>query len=150
MTFKQKRFEDDIASDEPLPSILSKKDLRLMIKPCVPSAKCQEEETVPAIRETAKIFGRYEDDILRSAQSDSSDSILDRVKTLHHNLEFYYRKLERQRYPFFGHVRKMPGCKCEYALVSETRRYWTDPFLQSPCTNWLQPQHDSGLHSPHL
>ena len=50
--------------------------------------QCQEEETVPAIREKAKIFGRYVDDILRSAQRDSIDNILDRVNTLRHNLEF--------------------------------------------------------------
>ena len=109
--------------------------------------QCQEEETVPAIREKAKIFGRYVHDILRSAQSDYRQHLRQGQHALS-QLGIYYRKVERQRYPFSGHTRKMPRCMCE--LVSETHRYWTDPFLQSLCTEWLLTQHDSGLYSPHL
>ena len=74
--------------------------------------QCQEEK-VAAIREKAKIFGRYVDDILRSAQSDSIDSILDRVNTLHHNLEFTIERLRDNGILFLDMF-----VKCQDACVS--------------------------------
>ena len=87
--------------------------------------QCQEEETVPAIREKAKIFGRYVDDILRSAQSDSIDSILDMVKTLHHNLEFFIERLRDNGIHFLDMF-----VKCQDACVS---------------TSWYQKPTNTGL-----
>ena len=72
-----------------------------------------------------KIFGRYVDDILRSAQSESIDSILDRVNTLHHNLEFTIERLRYNGIPFLDMF-----VKCQDACVS---------------TSWYQKPTDTGL-----
>ena len=87
--------------------------------------QCQEEETGQAKREKAKIFGRYVDDILRSVQTDSIGSILDRVNTLHHNLENTIERLRDNGIPCLDML-----VKCQDACVS---------------TSWYQKPTDTGL-----
>ena len=80
---------------------------------------CAQKETP-----RTKLFGRYMDDILRSAKSNDIDKILERVNKLHPNLEFTIESQQSGCLPFLdmmvkqtnNHVEKADGYRT-YSLV---------------------------------
>ena len=60
-----------------------------------------------------KFFGRYVDDILRSAKSADIDELLRNVNNLHRNLEFTVERQESGCLPFLDMLVKQTDCRAD-------------------------------------
>ena len=81
---------------------------------------------LPPVNESkAKVFGRYVDDILRSAKINEIEQILTNSNSLHKNLEFTIEKLDNNRMPFLDMMVHLEDGKIQ--------------------TSWYQKPTDTGL-----
>ena len=86
---------------------------------------CQAKDSALAETPNAKAFGRYVDDILRSAKVSNIDRILEFSNNLHPNLEFTIETLKDNSMPFLD---------MEVQLLDREKD-----------TSWYQKHTDTGL-----